>query len=411
MLFTKSAMRIVPVLLLLFLCLPLTDGGAYAEGRLVIKPYVEVGWERDTNFYKSDTNTRIVDDLYAKPGIGVGYTTEKSTVALDYYFKYHDYKDQDEDDIRPPDPSINDPGDPDANDFDYTEQFFSLKADTSPTERIKLGLNDHYHKSRDPANSDEHSNGTDRYQYSMNNFNPWVDYRFGEKFGLGLNYYYILTDYSEDAIGEGEDADQHKGQLSFVYYLNESTSFDIDYSHWVREYDKDSIGYKSNQVMMNVHHQFNVITLSAGAGYHIRDFDETLATSQEDIDDYVFNFALLAAYPKTNIKLGVKRNFNDSGAGDSYYTSTKFDATLTHMLFEKLTFTLKGGYRNADYKVNEREDDTWDGSVALDYLFWDFLSMGVEGGVEERDSNSAGSDYKTDYILVKAAFNYDFGSK
>ncbi|MCG8619450.1 MAG: hypothetical protein MI802_24780 [Desulfobacterales bacterium] len=71
-------------------------GFCLAEGRMLLKPHIEVGWEKNNNFHKSETNEKEVDTYYVKPGLEFGYTTEKSTVSLDYWFNVLRYDDRDD---------------------------------------------------------------------------------------------------------------------------------------------------------------------------------------------------------------------------------------------------------------------------------------------------------------------------
>ena len=86
-------------------------------------------------------------------------------------------------------------------------------------------------------------------------------------------------------------------------------------------------------------------------------------------------------------------NLNDIGTGESYYTSTRFDAVVTYLFFERLNSTLKGWYQNSDYKTSDREDDRFFFSGALDYLIKDYFTVGMEAGYEDRDSNVASYNF------------------
>ncbi len=392
-------------LVLFLLCSLFCAGPVFAEGRTLIKPHVEVGWQRDSNFHKSDTNEKEVYTYNARPGIEFGYTTEKSTISLDYWANIYKY--DDEDDI----PA----GQVKADSFDYTEHLADFKIQTQATDRLLLGLDNYYTKTRDPASADASSNGVDRYKYSMNRFAPRVVYNFGEKFGLGLKYTNLITDYNDDITSE--DSDENRGTANFYYYFNPKTSFDLDYQYWTRDYDKLTSDYDSNQIMLNVSHQFNYFTVTVGAGYHTRDFDQTVATG--DISQFVWKASIFGqnppdaeGVPKHSVYLSVGSNLNDSGSGDTYYNSTRFDGSLTYYAFDRINLTLSGSFQNSDYDTSTREDDRWNVSLAADYyLFHERLSIGVEGGAEDRDSNAAGKDFKNEFVMVNVKFNYDFGSK
>ncbi len=405
---THSTTRLICYTGILVLCSLFLAGFSFAEGRWLIKPHIETGWERDSNFHKSETNERKVDTFYVKPGVEFGYTTDKSLISLDYWFNVLRYDDVDD----------NVPSGQEADRFDYTEHMADFTAQTQATERLLIGLDNLFWKTRDPANSDAESNAVDRYKYTLNQFTPRMNYNFGEKFGLGLKYTNQMTDYEDDGPGEGEDSDENRLTTTFYYYFNSLTSFDLDYQFWNREYDKTSIGYDSHQIMLNMNKQFNYLTFSVGAGYQKREFDDSSQVTGGDIDDFVWKVALFGqnppdakSKPKSSVYLSFGSNLNDAGQGDSYYNSTRVDARVTYLLLDRLNFTLDGWFQNADYQTSDREDDRWYIAAALDYyMFHDRLSIGLQGGAEERDSNVNTNDFSNEFVMVNIKFNYDMGS-
>lgn len=379
---------------------------SFAAGRMIIKPHIETGWERDTNFYKAENDTKTVDTYYVKPGIELGYTTEKSLIYLDYWFNVLRYDDKD--DI----PA----GQVEADRYDYTEHMANFTAETQATEKLLIGLDDFFMKTRDPAHSDTFANDVDRYKYLMNSFTPRLTYDFADKFGLGLKYTNLLLDYSDDGPGEGEDSDENRGTFTLYYYFNTKTSFDLDYQVWNHDYDKTSVDYTSNQIMLNVNYQLNYFTLAAGAGYHKRDFDQTV--SGGDIEKIAWKLSLsgqnppdAVGIPRSSMYLSFGSNLNDSGSTDVYYNATRLDARFTHLFFDKINCTLEGWYQNSDYETSTREDDRWLVSAAVDYLINDYFSLGLEGGIEDRDSNVTDQDFNNKFIMFNAEFNYNMGSK
>ena len=394
----------------LFILLSLVvSGTVYAQGRALIKPHIETGYQRDSNFHKSQTTEREVDTFYVKPGIELGYTTDKTLVSLDYWAKILKYDDKDD----------NVPAAQKADRFDYTEHMADFTAQTQATERLQLGIDNLFWKTRDPANADAASNAVDRWEYTLNKFTPRMLYNFGDKFGLGLKYTNLMTDYKDDAVGQGEDSDENRGTLTFYYYFNSKTSFDLDYQYWQRDYDKTSEDYDSNQIMVNVNRQFNYFTMGAGAGYQNRDFSNEANVTGGDQSQFVWKAYVMGqnppdatSKPKSYMYVSVGNNLNDNGAGDSYYTSTRVDAVFSYLFMERLKFTLDGYYQNSDYETSTREDDRWYAALAVDYyMFNDILSIGVKGGMEERDSNDNTKDFDNDFVMVNVKIAYDMGSK
>jgi polysaccharide biosynthesis protein VpsM len=394
------------VSVLAVICLALTGSQVSAQGRFIAKPHIQVDWQTDSNFHRSDTNEKNVYTYTVKPGINLGYTTDKTRMSLDYFFQVFRYDDQDE----------NMPGQVDADEFDYTAHNAVFRLQNQATRRLLLGLDNTFIKTRDPASADASSNSVDRFEYNLNRFSPQANYQFGDKFSLGLRYTNLYTDYTDDGPGEGEDSTENRGGLTWLYRFTPKTSFDLDYQLWERDYDKTSVDYTSNQVMVNVKHQFNYLTFGAGAGYHNRDFDQAVPSG--DIDQFVWKLSVLGqnppdarTVPKSSVYVSFGSNLNDSGTGNTYFTSTRLDARLTYLFMEKINCILSGYYQNSEYETSAREDDRWLVSLGADYLINPLFTVGIAGGLEERDSNLAGKDFDNQYVMLKARFNYDLGSR
>jgi polysaccharide biosynthesis protein VpsM len=394
------------VSVLAVICLALTGSQVSAQGRFIAKPHIQVDWQTDSNFNRSDTNEKNVYTYTVKPGINLGYTTDKTRMSLDYFFQVFRYDDQDE----------NMPGQVDADEFDYTAHNAVFRLQNQATRRLLLGLDNTFIKTSDPASADASSNSVDRFEYNLNRFSPQANYQFGDKFSLGLRYTNLYTDYTDDGPGEGEDSTENRGGLTWLYRFTPKTSFDLDYQLWERDYDKTSVDYTSNQVMVNVKHQFNYLTFGAGAGYHNRDFDQAVPSG--DIDQFVWKLSVLGqnppdarTVPKSSVYVSFGSNLNDSGTGNTYFTSTRLDARLTYLFMEKINCILSGYYQNSEYETSTREDDRWLVSLGADYLINPLFTVGIAGGLEERDSNQAGKDFDNQYVMFKARFNYDLGSR
>jgi len=300
-----------------------------------------------------------------------------------------------------------------VDDYDYTAHHGILSLQSQVTDEFLISVQDQYLKTRDPANADTVSNANDRFEYTINSFSPMLLYKFEDKFGLGLKYTNLNTDYDRDI--EGEDSNENRGTIDFYYYLNELTSFNLNYQIWNRDYEGITSDYDSHQVMLNVDHQFNYFVVSAGAGYHTREFDKN---THNDIDSLSWQASIFyqnppeaEGIPKSSMIVTVSQNLNDSGQGETYFTATRLNARFTYLFYERLNFTLAGYFQNTDYETGSREDDTWKISTAFDWLIHDYASLGIEGGLEKRDSSQTGADYDNDYVMLNLKLNYDFASK
>jgi polysaccharide biosynthesis protein VpsM len=379
------------------ICLVLTGSHVFAQGRFVAKPHIQVDWQTDSNFHRSETNEKNVHTYTVTPGVNLGYLTDKTQLTLDYWFRVFKYDDQ-------------------ADEFDYTAHNAAFRFQTQASKRLELGLDNIFMKTRDPASADASSNSVDRFEYNLNRFSPRVHYRFGDKFSLAVRYTNLYTDYTDDGPGEGEDSTENRGGLNWLYRFTPKTSFGLNYQLWERDYDKNTVDYTSNQVMVDVKHQVNYLTFGAGIGYHNRDFDQAVPSG--DIDQFVWKLSVLGqnppdarTVPKSSIYVSFGSNLNDAGSGNTYFTSTRLDARLTYLFMEKINGILSGYYQNSEYETSSREDDRWLLSLGADYLINPMFTVGIAGGLEERDSNQAGKDFDNQYVMLKARFNYDLRSR
>lgn len=375
---------------------------AFSAGRMVIKPVIETGFQMDSNFHRAEDRSQAVHTYTVKPGIDLGYTTDKSVVGLNYKMGIFRYDDRD--DVAP--------GGKAADEFDYVGHDARLYAQTQVSDQLRLSVDNLFIQTRDPASADVNANAVDRFKYVINTFNPRLLYQFTDRISTGLGYRNTYTDYMDDGPGQGEDSNENRGIFTLFYQLNSRTVFDLDYQYWQRDYDKRSSDYDSHQVMAGVSRQFNYLTLSAGAGFHHREFDR--AVSSGDIDRFVWRLSALgqnppdaAGIPKSSVLVSLSSNFNDAGNGDTYFTSTRLDVRLSYLLMEKINTVLSGYFQNADYKTTDREDDRWLVSLAGHYLINDYFTAGLEGGYEERDSNFTGRSFDNSYLMFFIRFNYD----
>ncbi len=377
---------------------------AHSAGKAVITPRVKTEWRHESNYFKRETDERAVSTLAIKPGIQLGYTTTKSRLILDAFLDFQNYHDEDDLPV----------GEPKADQDDYTGQAVTLTAESQVFKRLALGLDEAYLKTRDPANSDTFNNLTDRNKYTINRVTPRLVYKFGEKFGLFASYTHTLIDYDPSA---SEDSTENRGRFDLFYNLNKRTSLDFDYQIWLRDYDKTTSDYTSNQFMLNLTRKYKFFSFTGGVGYHDRNFDKE---SVQDIDEISWKVSFTGQsqgvpenpdQSKSFMTLSISRNLNDLGTGEQYYTATRFDAILGHTFLRKIDTRLKGYFQLSDYQFSEREDDTWNLAFDGTYRVKEWLSMGGEVGYENRSSNENDRDYDNTYAMVKAELTYDFASR
>ena len=130
MIFKKRWILIIAITIGISLCLPLNPLGA---GQFIVTPKIAVGWQVDSNYWKSEDNEQEVFTYLIQPGVELGYETGKSLVSLNYTANAFFYDDQD---------SV--PSDQrKASDDDYLGHTALFQAETRPTGRWLLGLDNY----------------------------------------------------------------------------------------------------------------------------------------------------------------------------------------------------------------------------------------------------------------------------
>jgi len=366
----------------------------------------------DENFYKAEALDREVYTYLFQPGIDLGVETAKSHLTLDYTLNDYNYDDKD------PIPA----GEQAADEEDYVGHTARLEARYRPLDRVLLGLDESYYKTRDPAYTDPfRQEPRDRDKYSINRLTPSIFYDFGLKFTAGLRYRNTQTDYD---IATNEDSTENRGMFDLVYNFTRLTSLDLEYQRWKRDYDLTTSDYTSDQIKLILRKQFKYFSFEVGGGSHNRYFDDP---SLKDIDVFTYRIAFIGQNPpapepwRSHITFDAEQNFNVSGTGDTYFKATRFSLDAGHLFEEKILVGIEGYYQISDYETflgltpagttELREDKTYDISGSLGYLFTDWLTFSITAGYEERDSNLAGYDYDNRYYMLKIALVYNLGTR
>lgn len=398
-------LNIAFIVTIVLICFTAASFGA--APKFTVIPKISVSWRTDSNFYKDENIKRGVHTYLTQPGIELGVETAKSMLTFDYTMNLYDY---DERDVVPA-------GTRTAENDDYTGHKLNMKAKTKPFNRLTLGLDEGFVKTRDPSDLDPLNNSVSRDEYSLNRINPLLFYEFGEKFSAGLQYRNTDTDYE---LGTREDSNEDRGVFDLVYNLTRRSSLDLEYQYWDMDYKLGTSDYTSNQITLIFRNQFKHFTFEIGGGHHDRDFDQA---GVQDLDGGVYRFAISAQNPpapdkpRSYITIASELNYNDAGVGNSYNKAHRISLDAGYTLMEKIPLGISGWYQNTDYEVTNvanpgtREDDTRSISGRIGYLFNDWLTFTLSGGRETRDSNTAGNDYENSFCMFKIDLRYNLNRK
>jgi len=405
MAFKKRWILITTISIGISLCLPLNLLGA---GKFIVTPKIAVGWQVDSNFWKSEDDEQEVFTYLIQPGVELGYETAKSLVSLNYTANAFSYDDQD---------SVP-AGQRKASDDDYLGHTAIFQAETRPTGRWLLALDNSFYLTRNSAQTGSLGNFTDRDKYWVNRFMPRVYYDIGPRFAAGLRYRNEALEWLD---GDNNDSIENRGIGDLIYKISPTAQLDFEGQHWQRDFDGNSSDYTSNQLRLILRKQFKVISFEAGGGYQDRRFDDS---DQDDISTPAWMGAITGQWPpapdraSSRFALRFDQNFNDNGLGSGYYVARRLSLVLGHIFQEKIETSIEGWYQNSDYKkyrgftssgsLKKRDDDTYRILGRIGYRFLDWMTFYVAGGYEDRDSNLVGLSYDNTFFRARIDCKFEF---
>ena len=403
--FGKNWLAVTAVGIGIWLCFPLTVFGA---GRFIVTPKIAADWQVDSNFWKSENREQEVFTYLIQPGAELGYETGKSLVSLNYTLNAFFYDDQESV------PS----GRRKASDDNYLGHTAKFQAETRPSARLLLGVDDSFYLTRDSAQTGSLGNSTDRDKYWVNRFLPRVYYDFSRRFAARLRYRNEILKWID---GNNNDSVENRGAANLIYKISPTAQLDLEGQHWQRDYDGNSSDYTSNQVRLILRKQLKYISFEGGGGYQDRQFDDS---DIDDIDTPAWMGAITGQWPpapdmaSSRFSLRFDQNFNDNGLGAGYYVARRLSLILGHIFLGKIETSLEGWYQNSDYKqyrgrthsgsIRKRDDDTYRIFGRVGYRFFDWMTFYVAGGYEDRDSNLVGLSYDNTFLRARLDCKFEF---
>jgi len=403
--FKKNWIAVAAVGIAICLCFPLTIFGAE---KFIVTPKIAVGWQVDSNYWMSEDDEQEVFTYLIQPGVVLGYETGKSLVSLNYTANAFFYDDQD---------SVP-AGQRKASDDDYLGHTALFQAETRPTGRWLLGLDNSFYLTRDSAQTGSLGNFTDRDKYWVNRFMPRVYYDIGRRLAARLRYRNEVIKWLE---GDNDDSIENRGIGNLIYKISPTAQLDAEGQHWQRDFDGNTSDYTSNQLRLILRKQFKYISFEAGGGYQDRSFDDS---DQDDISTPAYLAGITGQWPpapnraSSRFALRFDQNFNDNGLGAGYYVARRLSLIVGHIFLEKIETSLEGWYQNSDYEntygttpsgsIQKRDDDWYHILGRIGYRFTDWMTFYVAGGYDERDSNIDGLSFDNTFLKARLDCKFEF---
>jgi hypothetical protein len=393
---------------------------ARADSKISIKPMISASAEYDSNFWRTEENEIGVYTYSIRPGISLGYETARTALFVSYTLNGLSYKAKDD---APEDQR-------EADDENFLGHLFAFNGSYDLTNRLTIGVTDNFAISQVPTEIDSLGPTVNREEYTTNIFEPWVQYRIGDKWSARLSYIRDDIDYDETDLWDNY---ANSAKFGLNYRALPTLSLNFDYKYTKQEWDVGDREYTSNKFGLGFDKLFNYVSLGATGGYHFRNYQD--ADLDKDTDKFIWRGFLTWQNPP--------RSFASSGYSDGYLLGNQYVTLSGGQDFSVQTFyedhytnnwgMLNGGIRlgkinlgarlylsNRDFDrltgLNEagqeviRDDDRYDLSAHIAYNFIYNLSLRFTAGHEEQDSNWAGFDYENNYAMLYLHFNYDLAS-
>lgn len=383
-----------------------------AASKITIKPMITAGVGYDSNFYRAEENERAVVTYAAMPGVLFGYQTGRTKVSLSYTMQAFFYDDAD---------SVPD-GQSSVSDDNYLGHLVVFDAQYQLTSRLTVNLEDAFNYSRDERQSDIFSNRIERRKYWVNHLTPGIFYDYADKFSLGLRYRWTELVYVDE---DGLDYSEGRLIANMLYHPMRTITLDLEYQHWKGDYkDGSPYGYSSytnDTLMAIVQKRFKYVSLEAGIGWQARDYD---SQTLDDGDEMLYKAGATWENPpppdgrrslgkrfvraRNHAHLGYERGY--STIGDAYSVD-RFILSLDRVVRNRLILRARGIYEMNEYNALTREDDYYDVTGVIGWLWKENLELNLTVGREENDSNSLGYDYTNNYAMFAVDYNYEIGSR
>ena len=380
----------------------------FGAGRFIVTPKIAAGWQVDSNFWRSEDDEQEVFTYLIQPGVELGYETGKSLVSLNYTLNAFSYDDQDS----------AAPGQRKASDDDYLGHTALFQAETRPSGRLLIGLDNSFYVSRNSAQTDSLGNFTERDKYLLNRFLPRIYYDYSRRLAAGLRYRNEILQWID---GDNDDSYENRVIADLIYKISPTAQLDLEGQHWQRDFDGNTSDYTSNQLRLILRKQFKYISFEAGGGYQDREFDDS---DSDDISTPAYLVGITGQWPpapdraSSRFALRFDQNFNDNGLGAGYYVARRLSLVLGHIFMEKIETSIEGWYQNSDYKdtygitssgsIEKRDDDWYYLLGRVGYRFLDWMTFYVAGGYEERDSNIVGLSFDNTFFRARVDCKFEF---
>lgn len=254
------------------------------------------------------------------------------------------------------------------------------------------------------------ANEENQREYQSNLVMTTADWDLTEKMRIKAEYSNFYLDY-DDSINAFLDRSDNSIDLYAYFNYSLKTSFFVSYKYTDVAYDT----FTQRDNSQNFYYAgvtwdtTDKVALSFKAGMQDKEFDDNTA-GYGDTENLALDLQLLYRFTeKTKATLNL---YNLNEESDSLLASEKEVLAVrfnyTQMITDKITAGCRLFYENADYQQLDdigREDDTYEISPSLQYMFTDWMMAELAYSFETVDSSNNIFDYDTNTVFFSLNFS------
>ncbi len=238
--------------------------------------------------------------------------------------------------------------------------------------------------------------GNQQYLYGYNNLA--VSYAWTPRFST-VSSYTITGIWYDDDPGDTRDYLQHIFGNQFRYSLSRATTLTLDYRFGFTRYDNnDAAESETHYILVGFDQAFSPrLTASLRVGAQLRSYDGPQGDQNRPYLEAALNYK---AGKNTILRWYHHLGANDgdlSGFYEGYGYRTGL--TLSHRVSEQLTAKLALHYIHQEYSDSpygwaDEEDDTFAGSIGIDYRVWRNIGLNASYQYTATSSDNIFRDYE-----------------
>lgn len=256
---------------------------------------------------------------------------------------------------------------------------------------LLIRLNDTWTDGHDPRG---YAQNIDLDFFHRNTAGAGVEMRVGPKFRVAVNYTNLMLNYAVDARNGFRDRTDNTVGGTVYYKFMPKTSALLEYDFTSVKFDEADPGPVNNLTNIKLDNKvqrgylgltWDISSRSQGTlkgGYTRKQFQES------GLDD--FKGGIVSAglshelTTRTSVRLDGERDVRESNLGSQqYYVSNGGRLELVHKIHPQVSLKLNTGFSRDQYpkpdpgQTKKRLDNTWMAGGRLDYLFQEWLGLGL----------------------------------